>query len=341
MRKTTRRIFLQDVLAAGGSFLLFQQGLFGKERLKDPKETGEYPSYLKLYKSGELSRRVEVLYSHYENCTLCPRDCRVNRTQEELGKCQASSKVKISNAFPHFGEESPLVGENGSGTIFFSNCGLRCVYCQNYDISIEGDGTEISDERLAETMLRIQAFGCHNINFVTPTHYLPSIVNALNIAVPKGLHIPLVYNTSGYEKPDMLRLLDDVIDIYLPDFKYMDPGYAALYSSEAFNYPHYARMAFKEMHRQVGVFQYGPRRIARRGLMIRHLILPNGKSDTKDVLRFISKEISKDSYVNLMRQYRPEYKAREYPKIARRISSTEYRNALNWAEEFGLKRLTR
>jgi putative pyruvate formate lyase activating enzyme len=249
--------------------------------------------------------------------------------------------VTISNAFPHFGEEPPLVGEYGSGTIFFSNCGLRCVYCQNYDISIEGHGVEISDERLAETMLKIQSFGCHNINLVTPTHYVPSIVNALNMAVPKGLNIPIVYNTSGYEKIETLRLLDDVVDIYLPDFKYMSPKHAGRYSSEAYNYPHYARLAFQEMHRQVGVLQVGNRSIARQGLMIRHLILPNRISDTKDVLRFISRKISKNSYVNLMRQYRPEYKAKEYPKISRRISNAEYKEALGWAQEFGLKRLAR
>ena len=296
------------------------------------------PSYIRLHQNGILSKRVEQLYAIYENCHLCPRDCRVDRTKGQTGKCQATATVKVSSAAPHFGEESPLVGKGGSGTIFFSNCNLRCVYCQNYTISIEGEGIEIPNRRLAETMIKLQELGCVNINLVTPTHYLPNIVKALQLAIPMGLRIPLVYNTSGYEKLDILQLLDGIIDIYLPDCKYMDPSHAAQYSDGAYNYPHYAKIALKEMYRQVGdlLIQRG---IAVRGLIVRHLVLPNGVSGTEQFLRFVAENLSKTTYINIMRQYRPEYKALEYPDIARRITRKEYADALNWAKQYGLHRL--
>jgi putative pyruvate formate lyase activating enzyme len=298
----------------------------------------EHPPYLQLHKTGELDKRVEQLYSIYENCHLCPRDCRVNRVKGQMGKCQATATVKVSSAAPHFGEESPLVGRGGSGTIFFSNCNLRCIYCQNYTISIEGEGIEIADRRLAETMIKLQAMGCVNINFVTPTHYLPSIVKAVSLAIPLGLRIPLVYNTSGYEKLEILQLLDNVIDIYLPDCKYTDSSHAAKYSDGAYNYPYYAKIALKEMFRQVGDLKI-KRGIAERGLIIRHLVLPNRLSGTKEFLEFVAENLPKTTYINIMRQYRPEYKALEYPELSRRITRKEYSEALNWAEQLGLHRL--
>ncbi|MGD9347936.1 MAG: radical SAM protein [Candidatus Aminicenantes bacterium] len=257
-----------------------------------------------------------------------------------MGRCRASDRVEVSSAYPHFGEESPLVGKHGSGTIFFSNCGLRCIYCQNYTISIEGEGIEISDNRLADSMISLQKMGCHNINLVTPTHYVPSIVSALEKAIQKGLRIPLVYNTGGYEKLEVLQLLDGIIDIYMPDCKYMNPEYAATYSDGAYNYPHYVKIALKEMFRQVGdlIIQKG---IARRGLIIRHLVLPNRIAGTEEFVKFVSENLSKTTYVNIMRQYRPEYKAIEYPKIARQINRKEYAEALNWAKKYGLLRLDR
>ncbi|MBE0461506.1 MAG: radical SAM protein [Candidatus Aminicenantes bacterium] len=294
---------------------------------------------MNLYRDGTLAKRAEELKSIYEDCHLCPRDCRVDRTKGQLGKCRASAKVKISSAFPHFGEEAPLVGRRGSGTIFFSNCGLRCIYCQNYTISIKGQGVEVSDNRLAESMIKLQKMGCHNINLVTPTHYVPNIVNALQMAIPMGLKIPLVYNTGGYESLKTLQLIDGIVDIYLPDFKYMDPEMAAKYSSEAYNYPYYAKIAFKEIYRQVGNLKQDQRGIAVKGLMIRHLVLPNRISGAREVLKFVAEEISKDCYINIMRQYRPEYKARDYPEIARPIKNSEYAEALRWAKEFGLTRL--
>lgn len=309
--------------------------------IQEKKEPPKYPSYLALQETGELKDRAKKLYAIYESCHLCPRDCRVNRLKGETGICRASSRVKISSAFPHFGEERPLVGKNGSGTIFFSNCNLRCIFCQNYTISIEGEGVEISDEQLAETMLKVQGFGCHNINLVTPTHYVPNIVRAVQAASERGLKIPLVYNTSGYERLEVLTLLDGIVDIYLPDIKYMHPEHAAKYSANAYNYPYYAKMAIKEMHRQVGELSLNGQGIARRGVILRHLILPERISGTEEFIKFVVKELSPATYVNLMGQYRPEYKASEYRELSRRITRAEYQEALAWARRYGLTRLDR
>jgi len=298
------------------------------------------PSYLTLHRSGELATRVRELKTMYENCRLCPRDCRVDRTKGQKGKCQASASVKVSSVNPHFGEERPLVGRFGSGTVFFSNCGLRCIYCQNYSISIEGEGVEISDRRLAESMIALQKMGCHNINLVTPTHYLPNIVNALVLAIPEGLKIPLVYNTSGYERLEILQLLEGIIDIYLPDCKYMDPEMAAKYSEEAYNYPHYAKIALIEMNRQVGSLKT-ERGVAIKGLMIRHLILPNRISGAEKFLKFVADKFPKDTYVNIMGQYRPEHKAFDCPELARRLKRNEFTETLRWAKKYGVTRLAR
>jgi putative pyruvate formate lyase activating enzyme len=305
------------------------------------KRSPAEPSYVALHASGELGRRAEELKAHYTSCSLCPRDCRVNRSLGELGKCRAPAQVRVSSAFAHHGEEPPLVGTGGSGTIFLSHCGLRCVYCQNWTISIEGHGELATERQLADVMLGLQRQGCHNINFVTPTHYVPTIVAALGLAVPRGLRLPLVYNTGGYEKAEILRLLDGVFDIYLPDFKYWDPEKAARLSAEAYNYPHYARDAFREIHRQVGVLATDARGVAVRGLMVRHLVLPNRSAGTKEVFRFIAGELSPGHYVNVMRQYRPEHRAAEFPEINRRLNTKEYAEAVQWAREAGLTRFAR
>ena len=344
MKKISRRNFLNDSLIILGSTLFFSKESLAETAVNYSSMTQSsraYPSYLGLEKKGELSKRVKELYSIYESCHLCPRDCHVNRMEGQTGKCQATSKVKISSAHAHFGEERPLVGNRGSGTIFFANCALRCVFCQNYKISLEGEGVEISDQRLAESMIKIQNIGCHNINLVTPTHYLPNIVKAVQIAISMGLRIPLVYNTSSYEKLDVLQLLDGIVDIYLPDCKYMDPEHAAKYSAEAFNYPYYAKIALKEMHRQVGDLKVDNRRIALRGIILRHLVMPNRIAGTEMFLKFVAKNLSKNTYLNLMRQYRPEYKAFDYPEIARRIKRSEYEEVINWAKKYGLNRLDR
>ncbi|MFP4082655.1 MAG: radical SAM protein [Candidatus Aminicenantes bacterium] len=344
MKAVSRRNFLNRSLFLTGSALFLPSlpvSLRRGNSHSGKSQSRLYPSYLELEKKGLLSERVDELYSYYENCRLCPRDCRVDRTKNQTGNCEATSKVKISSAFPHFGEETPLVGKKGSGTIFFSHCGLRCVYCQNYEISIEGEGVEISDQRLAESMIKVQRMGCHNINLVTPTHYVPSIVHAVKLAVPMGLHLPLVYNTGGYERLEVLQLLDGIVDIYLPDCKYMEPKHAAKYSDEAYNYPYYAKIALKEMYRQVGNLEVDGKGIAVKGLMLRHLILPNRIAGTEEFLKFVAEDLSEDTYLNIMAQYRPEHQASQYPKIARRIKRSEYKEALQWAKKYGLTWLVR
>jgi len=333
----SRRRFLGNgLLLAGGAFVAPGRRPAARPDFKKESTDSRLPSYVALHRSGELAERSAALRAEYESCSLCPRDCRVDRTRGQTGRCRASGRMRVASAFPHSGEERPLSGSRGSGTIFFSHCGLRCVYCQNHDISIDGRGKDVSAARVAESMLKLQGMGCHNINLVTPTHFLPGILAALEIAVPAGLRIPLVYNTSGFEKPDILRRLDGIVDIYLPDFKYWDPEAAARYSSDAFSYPHYARLALREMHRQVGVLERDGRGVARRGLIVRHLVLPNRLAGTRDALKFIAEEISRSTAVNIMRQYRPEHRAYDFPNIDRRLTSAEYRRALEWADEFGL-----
>ncbi|GAB4372978.1 MAG: radical SAM protein [Calditrichia bacterium] len=272
-------------------------------------------------------------------CRLCPRECGVNRLAGEEGFCQASARLKIASYHPHFGEERPLVGRGGSGTIFFSNCGLRCVFCINWEISQGGEGDYCEIEDLANMMLALQRRGCHNINVVTPTHYSAHIVLALDVAAEKGLRLPLVYNTCGWERLEILKLLDGVVDIYLPDYKYADGKMAAKYSSEADTYPELTQAALLEMHRQVGVAKPAEDGLMYRGLMIRHLVMPNGVSGTREVIRWIAEHLPKDTYVNLMSQYRPMFKAYHYPEIARRITRQEYEEAVQWAREAGLSNL--
>ena len=239
-------------------------------------------------------------------------------------------------AQPHFGEEISLVGEHGSGTIFFSNCNLRCVFCQNWPIAHKGEGKEVEDDELAQLMLFLQEIGCHNINLVTPTHVKPNILKATRIALKKGLHIPLVYNTSGYERLEIIKMLDGIVDIYLPDIKYMDGDMAAKYSSDASDYPEVATAAVFEMNRQVGVHQVDKRGIATRGVMIRHLVMPNRVAGTQKFVQWVAANLPQATYVNIMPQYHVDYKAFEYPKIARGITAQEFLEAMDWAEEHGL-----
>ncbi|UCD16155.1 MAG: radical SAM protein [Candidatus Omnitrophota bacterium] len=271
-----------------------------------------------------------------KSCALCPRRCGANRLAGKQGFCQASSQLEISSYHPHFGEEKPLVGKGGSGAIFFTNCSLRCVFCINWEISQEGRGRVRSIDELAQMMLDLQARGCHNINLVTPTHYLPHIVLAVEEAAAKGLRLPLVYNTCGWERLEMLEVLNGIIDIYLPDFKYSSSAMSAKYSSGAQSYPEVTQKALLVMHRQVGVARPLADGIMRRGLMIRHLVMPGGVSGTKGVIEWIASSLPKDTYLNLMSQYQPFYKAFSYPEIARRITVGEYKDAIFWAKEAGL-----
>ncbi|QJA05373.1 radical SAM protein [Thermosulfurimonas marina] len=295
------------------------------------------PSYLKLVDSGEIEERIRALYDRLSPCRLCPNECGVDRLGGERGICRVGDRPMVSSFGPHFGEEAPLVGFGGSGTIFFTYCNMACVYCQNWEISHLGEGEEISVEELARIMLLLQARGCHNINLVTPTHQVPFIVEALKIAAEQGLRLPLVYNCGGYESVETLRLLEGLIDIYMPDFKYADAK-VALRLSKVTNYPEVAKAALKEMHRQVGdlVIRDG---IAVRGLLVRHLVLPGGLSGTRGVLSFIAREISPNTYVNIMDQYHPCGDAWKYPPLDRRLRPEEYEEALRIAEEVGLKRL--
>jgi len=295
-------------------------------------------AYLSLYHSGELAERVEAARSLLQDCHVCPRHCGVDRLNGGLGECRTSAEIIISSYGPHFGEEAPLVGRNGSGTIFFTNCNLRCVFCQNYSISQLGEGEKVSKEELAYIMLSLQSKGCHNINLVSPTHVVPQILEALEIAVKSGLRLPLVYNSGGYDSVETLRLLDGVVDIYMPDMKYSDEKTAEKLSGVK-NYPAINRAAVKEMHRQVGDLQIDEDGIAQRGLLVRHLVLPHGLAGTKEVMDFLANEVSPDTYVNIMAQYHPCYEAFQFPSLSRRTSAVEFQEAVALARQAGLNRL--
>ncbi len=334
--KLTRREFIERSLVIGGSFLLSSSLAHA---VPQKREELWIPAYEKLEKKGKLARRIEQAYSIFESCRCCPRQCGVNRLKGEKGFCRAPNKPVIYGAHPHFGEEIPLVGQNGSGTIFFSNCNLRCVFCQNWPLSHEGRGREVKDKEVADMMIGLQNIGCHNINLVTPTHVMPNILNAVRIALKKGLRIPLVYNTSGYERLEMVKMLDGIVDIYLPDFKYMHSDKAAAYSAGASDYPERAKKAIAEMHRQVGELKVDKRGIAMRGLIIRHLVMPNRVAGTKEFVRWVAETLPKSTYVNIMSQYRVEYKAYDYPEIARGVNVREYLEAVGWAKKYGLTNL--
>lgn len=293
-------------------------------------------SYIKLYETGELKNRIDIAYDMLSDCRLCPRECGVNRLNGEKGFCKAGEFAMVSSVGPHFGEEPSLVGRHGSGTIFFTNCNLDCVFCQNYDISHLGKGKEIEASQLANAMLSLQNLGCHNINFVTPTHYAPQILNALIIAIEDGLVAPLVYNCGGYESIEIIKLLDGIIDIYMPDMKYGDNDMAERYSN-AKSYFDIAKSVISEMYRQVGDLSTNKSGIAEKGLLVRHLVMPDNISGTGKVIDFIA-SLSNNTYLNIMDQYRPQYRACDYPEINRRIASEEFEKAIFLAKKAGLTR---
>ncbi|HAO20294.1 MAG TPA: radical SAM protein [Desulfobacteraceae bacterium] len=293
------------------------------------------PAYIQTSESGRLKQKIQAARNILKSCTLCPRKCKINRLTGETGVCKTGEKAWVSSFGPHFGEERPLVGHSGSGTIFFTHCNLLCIFCQNYDISHQGDGDEVSDETIAEMMMSLQNSGCHNINFVTPSHVVPQILSAVEIAIGYGLSVPLIYNTGAYDNVETLKFLDGVIDIYMPDFKFWDTEVARA-TCNAGDYPEIARLAVKEMYRQTGDLTMDDSGIARRGLLVRHLVMPDGLAGTREVMRFIASEISTDTYVNIMSQYRPCGRANEIDVLNRRPTRIEFDTALEIAKEEGI-----
>ena len=296
------------------------------------------PAYRKLLHSGELKRRVALAYERLRQCDICVWECKSDRLAGEMGICRTAETARMSSFGPHLGEEDPLRGWRGSGTIFFARCNLRCQYCQNHDISQTDAGRLIEPEELAAVMLELQSHGCHNINFVSPSHVVPQIMAALLIAAQAGLRLPLVYNTGGYDSLETLKLLDGVVDIYMPDMKYASKQIARHYSKIP-NYPGANQAAVREMHRQVGDLQIDENGLALRGLLVRHLVLPNGLAGTQEIVRFLAEQISPDTYLNLMDQYRPAYNASQFPKLKRPLTREEFQEAQRMAREAGLRRL--
>lgn len=340
MENQTRKEFMGSCLSLVlGSFRLVAAGEEPGQSLSTAIDSGFESPYLQLHRTGELRRRGEELWTLMERCSLCPRQCGAKRLEGQRGFCQSNSQLEISDYHPHFGEELPLRGRGGSGTIFLTNCNLRCVFCINWEISQGGRGKQRGIEDLADMMLDLQRQGCHNTNVVTPTHYSPHILLALDLAAGKGLKLPLVYNTCGWERTEILRKLDGVVDIYLPDFKYFDSERASAYSSGANSYPEVTRRALLEMHRQVGVARPAEDGLMYRGLMIRHLVMPNEVGGTRKVISWVAENLHSDTYLNLMSQYRPLYKAFEHEEIARRITATEYAEAVQHAKRMGLSNL--
>jgi putative pyruvate formate lyase activating enzyme len=295
-------------------------------------------SYLRLFEKGVLKERTEKAVAVLEKCRLCPRACGVNRLHGERGFCETGRRAVAAGCNAHFGEEAPLVGTHGSGTIFIGSCNLLCSFCQNLEISHGREGAEVEPEQMARMMIELAQMGCHNINIVTPTHVVPQVLEAMPIAIEKGLRIPLVYNSSGYDSVDTLRLLDGVFDIYMPDFKFWDGTFAERYC-RAPDYREAAVQAVREMHRQVGDLVVDEQGVAIRGLIVRHLVMPNQVAGTREIATFLAEEISPNTYVNLMDQYRPCGDALRDPLIGRRISAQEFRDATQDARRAGLKRL--
>jgi putative pyruvate formate lyase activating enzyme len=296
------------------------------------------PAYIKTLHDGLLAEKIDTAYSLLEKCSICPRNCGDNRIKGETGFCRAGILPKVASYSPHFGEERPLVGHHGSGTIFLTHCNLGCIFCQNYSISHLNEGQEITPEKMAKLMIDLQHLGCHNINFVSPTHYVPQILKSIQKAAGLGLQIPLVYNTGGYDSVSTLKLLDGVFDIYMPDLKYTLPEISERYSL-APDYPEKAKLAIQEMHRQVGDLTLDRNGIALRGLLVRHLVLPLDLAGSREAMRFLSTEISRNTYVNIMAQYHPCGEVSPDSPMARRITRDEFLRAVRMAQEEGITRL--
>lgn len=295
------------------------------------------PAYIKLQQTGELAKRAAQAHELLRECRLCPRDCGVDRLEGELGFCKIGERAQVASVHPHFGEEAPLVGQYGSGTIFFTSCNLKCVFCQNYEISHLMEGREVSTKELASMMIQLQDMGCHNINYVTPSHVVPQILAGLVEAVDMGLRIPLVYNTGGYDSIFTLKLLDGVINIYMPDIKFNDSDASKRYCT-APDYPEISKTAVSEMHKQVGDLHTDEAGVAKCGLLVRHLVMPNDLAGTRGIMKFLAQEVSTNTYVNIMDQYRPCGEARKHPELMKRISGKDFDEVMRIAREEGLSR---
>jgi putative pyruvate formate lyase activating enzyme len=295
----------------------------------------DYPSYLNAYQSGKLKKIADELFLSLAACQICPRRCKANRLKKELGFCKTAELPEVFSFMAHHGEEPPISGTAGSGTIFFSHCNMGCAYCQNYEFSQLGQGRKYTFSELAQVMLKLQDQGCHNINLVTPTHVLPQILKSLELAIAGGLKIPLVYNTSGYELAGVIKSLAGIVDIYLADIRYGD-NLVAKKLSKVDNYVKHNQEALIEMHRQVAVAEFSEDGLIKKGLIIRHLVLPNQASQTESVMKFIARELSEDTYVSLMSQYLPYHLASGYPEINRRLKEEEYRQAKEILERYSL-----
>ncbi len=294
------------------------------------------PAYIKLHESGELQERVDrALELYRDKCNVCPRRCTVDRLNDETGACKMGRRAVVGSYFPHFGEEDVLRGTSGSGTIFFSSCNLRCVFCQNWKLSHVAEGNVVDKHGLADMMLELQGKGCHNINFVTVEHVVPNVLEALPLAVERGLNLPIVYNTSGYDSSESLELMDGIVDVYMPDFKYWSKDRSGEFL-KASDYPEVARHSIKEMHRQVGNLRTDDQGLATRGLLLRHLVMPDAVDESKKILDWVREELSPDVYVNIMAQYRPEADANEHEELNRRPRMEEYREVATYADEIGL-----
>lgn len=298
-----------------------------------------WPIYLQTYQSGLFKEKVDQALEMLRECYVCPRDCGINRLENRWAVCKSGRYARVGSYFPHFGEEDCLQGWRGSGTIFFSHCNLKCVFCQNWDISQEAAGLEVTPVRLAEMMLELQSKGCHNINFVTPEHVVPQIVEAMPLAIEAGLRLPIVYNTSAFDSMESLRLMEGIVDIYMPDFKFWDKELARQYV-KAVKYPEVAREGINEMYRQVGDLRFDEQGMAVRGLLVRHLVMPGMEDDAGKIFEFLAREISPNTYVNVMNQYRPEFRVtdKEFSEINRPITAREYMSARNSAKKAGLGR---
>lgn len=296
------------------------------------------PSYIKLEREGRLRERIDRGLALMESCRICPRACGVNRLEGEKGFCKTGRKARVASYHAHFGEEAPLVGRHGSGTIFMSSCNLLCSFCQNFEISHQREGVDVTPEQLAAMMVDLDKRGCHNINFVTPTHVVPQILEALPFAIEEGLRIPLVYNSGGYDSKETLTILDGIFDIYMPDFKFWRAEWADKYC-QAPDYGEVAVAAIREMHRQVGDLVLEENGVATRGLLVRHLVMPNNTAGTEPIMAFLADKISPDTYVNVMDQYRPCGHAHKDAFINRRLTAREFREAIDTARHAGLKRL--